>query len=142
VHAAFGLRPWHAAPLPLEERDLPATFTHLDEEVQADRTEAVLRAVFTWAAGQGADEVEVALLKPDDDELARLGLQPVGPRTLTGAFTVERLLPLLRRRGVERVWITRHGDLLVYMHETWDSVVVTAAEHEVGDLRSRLADVG
>src|SRR4051812_10261013 len=95
VHAAFGLRPWRAAAVPLEERDLPAAFTHLDEDVQADRIESVLRTVFTWAGDHGADQVEVALLEPDEDGLARLGLQPAGAGTLAGAFAVKRLLPLL-----------------------------------------------
>jgi len=101
--------------------------------------EAFLRAVFNWAADAGADRVALALLKPTDAVVIQLGLQQAAPGTLEGTFDAERLMPLLRWGGVERVWITRHGDLLVYMHETWDSVVVTDDEVNINDLRSRLA---
>lgn len=140
VHAAFGLRQWDDKPLPLEERDLPPEFTRLSDDAQAARMAEVLRTVFVWASDHAADRLEVALLEPTDEEASGLGLAPAGPGTLAGPFDAERLLPLLRRSGVERVWITRTNDLLVYMHETWDSVVVTASEDEVADLRSRLAD--
>ena len=58
---------------------------------------------------------------------------------VAGAFSGSVGRALLRVQMPERVWIHRHDALVVYVHETWESVVVTTDPAAIGDLRALLA---
>ncbi len=100
----------------------------------------MLSEVFAWALRCGAIRVAVAVLSPEREVPSRAGLTVSNRRgDFTGPFNTAVAAELLTLHVPERLWLwDEKGRLLVYVHETWDSVVVQGTELEVDDLRSRL----
>ena len=143
VHAAFGIRRYELQPLPLVERDLPPDFTALDEDEQERRMQTVLSEVVAWGVRIGCDLIDAELpLRQDWALVDQVGLPQVRSGRFSGPFAAVQGLALTRTACPERVWITRGEELVIYVHETWDSVVVQASEGEIASLREALARGG
>src|SRR5207244_2134055 len=123
---------------PLEERDLPAEFVSQTEDEQDRRVESVLRAVMRWARRVGCDQLRASLSIAKDRDLARaagmsepLDANPAWPGVdFEAPFDIADVGLLLQIASPDRMWITRAAGLVVYVHETWDSVVIAASETE------------
>jgi hypothetical protein len=137
VHAAFGMRRYEMQPLPLGEGGLPPEFNALDDDEQERRMQAVLSDVLAWGSRIGCDRVEAELPLPEDEEAAeRAGLRQEQPGRFGGPFVESQAAALTSVTCPERIWISRGDDLVIYVHETWDSLVVQASESEIASLRA------
>lgn len=139
MHGAWGLSPWEGRPLPLEERDLPSSYVQLDEAEQERVADAALTVLFDWARGVGCTHVRAEVpLEPDLQALTNAGLR-AHDGGVEGDFSSEVGQALQMVGLPERVWVRRHDALVIYVHETWDSVVVTADKAAIDDLAGQLA---
>ena len=138
VHPAFGLRPFSEVALPLHERDLPEEFLALDEDEQDRRVEATITVVFTWAKELGADRVEAHIISTERHVAERAGLRPLHGRfRWAGPLALPEVLQLSSANPQE-LRVLAGEWLIVYVHETWDSIVVQAPEERVRELSARL----
>ena len=135
LHPGFGLTPYRQQPLPFDERDLPPAWTALDEAVQDARLDALWQLAVAWADAQGADRVEGDFIRSDWPLAARVGLSrsPASVHRWSGAFSPEGLGRLVDANP-ERLWVKADGELLLYLHETWDSLIVCGRERAVEEL--------
>jgi hypothetical protein len=136
LHPGFGLIPYQEQPLPFDQRDLPFAWTVLDEAVQDARLDEFWRLAVAWAGAQEADRVEGDFIRSDWPVAARAGLSqsPASVHRWSGAFSSEGLGHLMDANP-ERLWVKAGEELLLYLHETWDSLVVRGDEGAVEALR-------
>ena len=138
LHPSFGLVRG-IKPLPLVESQLPADFVALPEGEQWQRRRATIAAAFSWALDEGADHVRVSTYeKADQDRLLAGGFDRVDRHDYQSSATSQALD---LARGVlifDRIWVLRGATVTLYVHETWDSVVVADATEAVDRLRDRL----
>ncbi|ROP44676.1 hypothetical protein [Pseudokineococcus lusitanus] len=103
--------------------------------------EAALAALFDWTKDIGCTHVRAEVpLERDRQVLTDAGLRGHGRGVAEGRFTSEVARALLLVGMPERIWVWRHGALVIYVHETWDSVVVTADVDAIENLRGRIAE--
>ena len=135
LHPGFGLIPYRRQPLPFDERDLPPAWTALDEAVQDARLDELWQLAVAWAGAQGADRVEGDFIRSDWPVAARAGLSqsPASVYRWSGAFSPEGLSHPVRTNP-ERLWVTAGEEVLLYLHETWDSLIVCGEERVVEEL--------
>ncbi|MCM0674034.1 hypothetical protein NCC78_04860 [Micromonospora phytophila] len=139
VHAAFGLRPWRGKPLPLVEGDLPPGFLALNDDEQDRKTSRVLSIVMSWAVDLGMDRLRVMVSDSyDRNVLEQADMRSLGRGDYEGQPTPATISAALRVINPDRLWACRRADVLVYVHETWDSVVVSADAVAVADLDLQL----
>ncbi|WP_258725859.1 hypothetical protein [Cellulomonas sp. NS3] len=121
------------------ERDLPESFTTLAEDEQDRRIDLALSVVWCWAAEEGADRMRVEVMPSDADLARRVGLEASGGRGLcfVGPFSVSAGIELLAANP-ERVWVWAGDRPLVFVYETWDTVVVQLPEAQVGRFSAQL----
>ncbi|WP_432524276.1 hypothetical protein [Kineococcus sp. SYSU DK006] len=140
LHPGFGLVRYQQQPLPLEERDLPTSWQVLDNSVQDERLEQTWRLVLAWAQRRRVDRVEGEFIRLGWPVAAAAGLsQQLGsPYRWSGAFSAAALEELLAANP-ERLWVVAGGELVVYLHETWDSLIVRGGEGVLEELRRGVA---
>lgn len=141
VHAAFGVRPYEGQGLPIMERDLPASFTGLDEDEQDRRMDAALSVVWGWAEAEGADRTRVEVTSRDREVVRQAGLHATDGRRgfcFGGPFRAAAGMELLAANP-ERVWVWAGDRLLVFVYETWDTVVVQLPASQSEDFAAQIA---
>lgn len=103
--------------------------------------DAGLVALLDWAGAVGCTHVRAEVpLKRDCQVLTDAGLRDHGRGVVDGNFTSEVARALLLVGMPERVWVRRRDAVVIYVHETWDSVVVMADEGAIEDLGGRIAE--
>jgi hypothetical protein len=140
VHAAFGLQPWQRKRLPLVEGDLPPSFLALDDEEQDRQTDHVLSVVMNWAVDLGADRLRAMVFEDRDrNVLEQADMRSLGCGGYEGHVTPATVTAALQVINPDRLWVFRGTDVLLYVHEGWDSVVVSADDDAIAELERRLA---
>jgi hypothetical protein len=138
LHPAFGLVEWDE-PLPLEERHLPSEFITLSEDEQDAQLVATATVAFKWAMDEGADQVRVETYdKSDHEKLVLEGFDRVDRARLWADATPRTMTAAAHVTVPGRIWVTRSGQITLYVHETWDSVLVKDADDALQRLRSQL----
>ncbi len=139
VHAALGVRRYEGPSLLIVERDLPESFVGLAEDEQDRRIDLALSFVWRWAEAEGADRMRVEVVPRDADLARQTGLEATGRHGLcfVGPFSVAAGIELLAANP-ERVWVWAGDRPLVFLDETWDTVVVQLPEAQVGRFSAQL----
>lgn len=138
LHPALGLISWSKG-LPVEERQLPHQWLSLPEDEQDSRLDSVAAVAFQWALDEGAERVRVETYDKSDKQALTLGAfsRVDGHRFVatadSGTMTIAASLTV-----PERIWVTRDGRVILYVHETWDSVLVDDTADALHRLRERL----
>jgi hypothetical protein len=138
LHPSFGLLRG-IKPLPLVESQLPADFVALPEGEQWQRRRATIGAACFWALDEGADHVRVSTYeKADQDRLLFKGFDRVDRSDFQTRATPDTMDVTTGVLVFDRIWIMRGATVSLYVHETWDSVVVADTTEAIDRLRGRL----
>jgi hypothetical protein len=138
LHPSFGLARG-IQPLPLEERQLPTDFTSLAEDEQGRRIRTTAATAFTWALAEGADHVRVSTYQQADQQgLLSGGFDRVNRNDFLAIASSQSMNLAAGVHIFDRIWVTRGESVTLYVHETWDSVVVADTEDAVERLRGQL----
>jgi len=138
LHPSFGLVRG-IKPLPLVESHLPADFVALPEDEQWRRQRATIAAACSWALDEGAELVRVSTdEKAEQDRLLLNGFDRVDRSDFQTRATPAAIDLVTGLLTFERIWVMRGATVTLYVHETWDSVVVADTTEAIDRLRGRL----